>query len=62
LSGDQDQNAPFDGVEYINKSIKSVYELFPQSENFKSVIYGGVKHEYTSAMWLETLRFLREKL
>jgi dienelactone hydrolase len=62
LSGDQDQNAPFDGVEYINKSIKSVYTLFPQSENFMSVIYGGVKHEYTPAMWLETLKFLKEKL
>jgi dienelactone hydrolase len=62
LSGDQDQNAPFDGVESINKSIKSVYSFFPQNENFKSVIYGGVKHEYTPTMWAETLKFLKEKL
>ena len=62
LSGDEDQNAPFEGVEYINKSLKNVYGLFPQSANFKSVIYNGVKHEYTPAMWLETLKFLKEKL
>jgi dipeptidyl aminopeptidase/acylaminoacyl peptidase len=62
LSGDQDQNAPFDGVEYINQSLKSVYGVFPQKDGFKSVVYGGVKHEYTPAMWLETLTFLKDKL
>lgn len=62
LSGDEDQNAPFDGVQYINQSIKSVYTTLAKTGQFKSVIYKGVKHEYTPTMWQETLQFLKERL
>ncbi|WP_148289401.1 alpha/beta hydrolase family protein [Fibrella aestuarina] len=62
LSGDQDQNAPFAGVQYINRAVESVYGIMRAPGRFRYVEYPGVKHEYTPAMWQETLRFLAQTL
>ncbi|TAE29438.1 MAG: dienelactone hydrolase [Cytophagales bacterium] len=62
LSGDQDQNAPFAGVQYINRAVERVYRVMQAPGQFRYVEYPGIKHEYTPVMWQETLRFLEEKL
>ena len=62
LTGDQDQNAPFAGVQYINKAVGDVYRVVGSKDTFKSVIYPGVKHEFTPAMWQETLTWLKQQL
>lgn len=62
LTGDQDQNAPFAGVQYINKAVTDVYRVMNNAAAFKSVIYPGVKHEFTPVMWQETLTWLKQQL
>lgn len=62
LTGDQDQNAPYAGVQYINKNVAGVYGVLGAASSFKSVIYPGVKHEFTPAMWQETLVWLKQQL
>ena len=62
LSGDQDQNAPFAGVQYINRAVANVYGVMQVANQFQYIEYPDVKHEYTPVMWQETLRFLKKSL
>jgi hypothetical protein len=39
-----------------------LYQLYGKEENFRGILYPGVKHEYTPAMWDETLRWLKRHL
>jgi dienelactone hydrolase len=50
LSGDQDRNAPPDGIEVLEKKVGAVYKLYGQPERFRSVIYKNTGHEYLSEM------------
>lgn len=50
LSGDEDRNAPPDGIEVLEQKIGAVYKLYGQPENFQSVLYKNTGHEYLSDM------------
>jgi hypothetical protein len=50
LSGDQDRNAPPDGIEVLEKKIAPVYRLYGKPENFLSVLYQNTGHEYLPEM------------
>lgn len=50
LSGDQDRNAPPDGIEVLEKKIAAVYALYGQPQNFRSVLYKDTGHEYLPEM------------
>jgi dienelactone hydrolase len=50
LSGDQDRNAPPDGIEVLEKKIAPVYELYGKPQNFRSVLYQNTGHEYLPEM------------
>jgi len=50
LSGDQDYNAPPDGIEVLERKIGAVYELYGKPEAFRSVLYKNTGHEYLSEM------------
>lgn len=50
LSGDQDRNAPPDGVEMLEKKISPVYRLYGRPERFVSVLYKNTGHEYLPEM------------
>jgi dienelactone hydrolase len=62
LTGDQDVGSPVEGVRQINRSVAKVYKLYGQSQKFRGVVYQGVGHEWTPAMWAETVRWLRRWL
>lgn len=53
LSGDQDRNAPPDGIEVLEKKIAAVYQLYGQPERFRSVLYKDTGHEYLPEMRTE---------
>lgn len=55
LSGDQDHNAPPDGVEVLEKKIGQVYKLYGKPENFRSVLYQDTGHEYLPEMRREMI-------
>lgn len=50
LSGDQDYNAPPDGIEVLEKKVGAVYRLYDQPQNFQSVLYKNTGHEYLPDM------------
>jgi dienelactone hydrolase len=50
LSGDQDRNAPPDGIEVLEKKLGEVYRLHGQPDHFLSVIYQNTGHEYLPEM------------
>jgi hypothetical protein len=62
LSGDQDHNAPPDGVEMLEKKLSAVYRLYGKPENFRSVLYRNTGHEYLPEMRTEMVRWFEKHL
>jgi hypothetical protein len=62
LSGDQDYNAPPDGIEVLEKKIGAIYQLYREPEAFRSVLYKNTGHEYLSEMREEMIRWFQRTL
>jgi dienelactone hydrolase len=62
LSGAQDPGSPASGVEKISEFCAAVYRLYGKAESFKSVLYPGVGHVYTSRMWDEMIGWFGKTL
>jgi dienelactone hydrolase len=62
LTGDKDPGSPASGVGIINRFQEQLYQLYGKPENFRGLIYPGVKHAYTRKMWAQSLEFLRHHL
>jgi dienelactone hydrolase len=62
LSGDQDYNAPPDGVEVLEKKIGAVYQLYGRPDAFRSVLYKNTGHEYLPEMREEMIRWFQRTL
>jgi dienelactone hydrolase len=58
LTGDRDEGSPVDGVRTINAFAADLYTRYEKEERFRGVVFPGVDHAYTSAMWEETVRWL----
>jgi len=58
LDGDEDINAPVDGIRAIEAAVRPAYRLYGKEDNFQSIIYPGQGHLYTPEMWLKTLAWL----
>jgi len=62
LSGDQDYNAPPDGVEILEKKLGEVYRLYDKPEAFRSVLYQNTGHEYLPEMRREMIEWFQKAL
>ncbi len=62
LSGDQDYNAPPDGVEVLEKKIAPVYQLYGKPDAFRSVLYKNTGHEYLPEMRDEMIQWFQRTL
>lgn len=62
LSGDQDYNAPPDGVELLEKKIAPVYRLYGKPDAFRSVLYKNTGHEYLPEMREEMMQWFQRTL
>jgi len=62
LTGEEDFGSPADGVRTINAFAKQLYRLYGKADHFRGVLYPGVAHTYTPAMWEETVRWLEKHL
>jgi dienelactone hydrolase len=62
LNGDRDGGTPADGVHEIEAAVEPIYAALGASDNFRSVVYEDVGHEWTPTMWVETLLWLEEHL
>ncbi len=62
LSGDQDRNAPPDGIEVLERKIGAVYALYGKPENFHSVLYRNTGHEYLPDMRRRMVDWFKQHL
>jgi dienelactone hydrolase len=62
LSGETDAGSPVDGIRVIEEKTWRAYKLYGHSENFQSVIYRGVGHQYTPEMWERMLAWMDRQL
>ena len=62
LTGDKDAGSPVDGVRTIESTVCKAYKLYARENQFESVIYRGVGHEYTRTMWERMLKWLDKHL
>jgi dienelactone hydrolase len=62
LIGDADQLSPIEGVHKIDTFVHQIYALYGAAERFQTIIYPGVEHEYTPAMFAAVIDSLRRFL
>jgi dienelactone hydrolase len=62
LSGDQDHNAPPDGVEVLEQKLAKVYALHGKPANFRSILYYRTGHEYLPEMRHEMVAWFQKHL
>jgi dienelactone hydrolase len=57
-TGDRDGGSPVDGIHAVEAAVQPVYRLYGREPAFRSIVYPGLGHVYTPAMWAETLAWL----
>jgi len=62
LTGDKDAGSPVDGVRTIESTVRKAYKLYGLENQFESVIYRGVGHEYTRNMGERMLKWMDKHL
>ncbi len=62
LVGDADPLSPVEGVRVIDAFAQQVYALYDMHDRFKTIIYPGVGHAYTPAMFEALMDWLRRFL
>ena len=62
LSGDQDRNAPPDGIQVLERKVSAVYRLYGKPDAFRSVLYKNTGHEYLPEMRTEMANWFARHL
>ena len=62
LSGDEDYNAPPDGIEALERKLIAVYALYGKPDSFRSVLYKKTGHEYLPEMRNEMIAWFTRHL
>ena len=62
LNGDKDAGSPVAGIRAIEKAAAPAWAVEGRAGDFRSVVYPGVGHEYTAAMWEEMLGWMERSL
>lgn len=58
LTGDQDGGSPASGVRAVEAAARPAWERYGKSADFESILYPGVGHAWTPAMWDRALAWL----
>lgn len=61
-SGETDAGSPIAGIRKIEARVSELYRLHRVPDNFESIIYPGVGHQYTPEMWERTVAWLTKQL
>jgi dienelactone hydrolase len=62
LSGDQDRNAPPDGIQVLEQKLGAVYRLHGKPDHFRSVLYKDTGHEYLPEMRTAMVQWFQHHL
>jgi dienelactone hydrolase len=62
LSGDQDDGAPTDGIEVLERKLGQIYRLYGKAGQFRSIVYKNTGHEYLPEMKQEMVAWFERYL
>jgi dienelactone hydrolase len=62
MTGDVDGGSPIDGIRILESKAKQAYALYGKTNEFESVVYPGMGHEYRPEMWQKTLAWMDSHL
>src|SRR5690606_17076727 len=62
LIGDSDRLSPLSGIRTVARFTRAVYALYGAEDQFESIVYQGVGHEFTAAMFADLMATLRRRL
>lgn len=62
LTGDSDKGSPVSGMMVLENKLNSIYDLYKQKDQFKSIIYENTGHVYTDEMKLEMINWFKKYL
>ena len=62
MNGDRDDGSPVDGIRFIEKKVRPIYQLYGVEAGFRSEVYAGMGHEYRPPMWQNTLAWFDAQL
>jgi dienelactone hydrolase len=57
-TGNEDSASPVDGILAVESAVRPAYRLYGMEAEFQNIIYPGLGHVYTPAMWAKTLSWL----
>ena len=57
-TGNEDSASPVDGIRAVESAVRPAYRLYGKETEFQNIIYPGLGHVYTPAMWANTLAWL----
>lgn len=61
-TGDQDGGSPVEGIRAIETAVRPAFRLYGREDAFESILYEGLGHVYTPAMWARTLDWMDRHL
>jgi dienelactone hydrolase len=61
-TGDRDFGSPVDGIHRIESTVRGAYKLYGKENEFESILYPNVGHEYTRDMWERMLAWMGKYL
>jgi dienelactone hydrolase len=62
LTGDRDAGSPAAGARSINRFQEQLYRLYGRGDDFCGLLFPGLGHVYTPAMWQQTRAWLKRHL
>jgi dienelactone hydrolase len=62
LIGDSDRLSPLSGIRTVARYARAVYLLYGAEQRLESVVYQGIGHEFTAAMFADLMAALRRGL
>ena len=57
-TGNEDSASPVDGIRAVEAAVRPAYQLYGKESEFQNIVYPGLGHVYTPAMWANTLAWL----
>jgi dienelactone hydrolase len=57
MTGDSDKGSPLSGMRMLERKLNTVYSLFNEPKNFRSIIYPNTGHVFTDEMKVEMLKW-----
>jgi hypothetical protein len=62
MTGEEDPGSPLSGIHKIEGVVRKVYGLYHADSQFSNITYPHTGHVYTPEMWVNMVRWMKERL